>query len=172
MALINCPECGKEISDQSQMCIHCGYPIVEHQPTNSEYICTINEIPYDLSYEFSQIQNAKNNKAHRLAYDSTTNDIVNNICAKTSLATSDGYYLMEKIQTEQKVPSVYTPRYATEQNNKIAHTPAQVQCPYCKSTNTKKITTTSKAVHTALFGILSMSKNSKQWHCDNCGSDF
>ena len=27
MALINCPECGKEISDKSTQCIHCGYPI-------------------------------------------------------------------------------------------------------------------------------------------------
>ena len=25
MALIICPECGKEISDQSPACIHCGY---------------------------------------------------------------------------------------------------------------------------------------------------
>lgn len=25
MALINCPECGKEISDSSGVCIHCGY---------------------------------------------------------------------------------------------------------------------------------------------------
>lgn len=27
MALINCPECGKEISDSSENCIHCGYPM-------------------------------------------------------------------------------------------------------------------------------------------------
>lgn len=27
MALINCPECGKEISDKSFTCIHCGYPL-------------------------------------------------------------------------------------------------------------------------------------------------
>ena len=27
MALINCPECGKEISDKAEKCIHCGYPI-------------------------------------------------------------------------------------------------------------------------------------------------
>lgn len=27
MALINCPECGKEISDSSEKCIHCGYPL-------------------------------------------------------------------------------------------------------------------------------------------------
>ena len=29
MALINCPECGKEISSQANNCPHCGYPISE-----------------------------------------------------------------------------------------------------------------------------------------------
>lgn len=33
MALINCPECGKQVSDKSAICIHCGYPIAEHQQT-------------------------------------------------------------------------------------------------------------------------------------------
>ncbi len=28
MALIKCPECGKEISDKSRTCIHCGFPLV------------------------------------------------------------------------------------------------------------------------------------------------
>ena len=27
MALITCPECGKEVSDQAEVCIHCGYPL-------------------------------------------------------------------------------------------------------------------------------------------------
>lgn len=27
MALIQCPECGKEISDQSEKCLNCGFPI-------------------------------------------------------------------------------------------------------------------------------------------------
>lgn len=27
MALINCPECGREVSDQAKACIHCGYPL-------------------------------------------------------------------------------------------------------------------------------------------------
>ena len=27
MALIKCPECGKEISDKSPACIHCGFPL-------------------------------------------------------------------------------------------------------------------------------------------------
>lgn len=29
MALIKCPECGKEISDKSKQCIYCGYPLGE-----------------------------------------------------------------------------------------------------------------------------------------------
>lgn len=47
-----------------------------------------------------------------------------------------------------------------------------VSCPYCKSTNVKKITVGSKAVHTALFGIFSIGRNSKQWHCAKCNSEF
>lgn len=47
-----------------------------------------------------------------------------------------------------------------------------VECPYCHATNVKKITNTSKAVHTALFGVFSINRNSKQWHCNHCGSDF
>ncbi len=27
MALIKCPECGKEISDKASVCIHCGFPL-------------------------------------------------------------------------------------------------------------------------------------------------
>ena len=33
MALIRCPECGKEISDKAGQCIHCGIPL---QPRSSE----------------------------------------------------------------------------------------------------------------------------------------
>lgn len=47
-----------------------------------------------------------------------------------------------------------------------------VECPYCHSTNTKKISTSSKVSRVALFGIFSMGKVTKQWHCNNCKSDF
>lgn len=30
MALIKCPECGKEISDKARICVNCGYPISEY----------------------------------------------------------------------------------------------------------------------------------------------
>ena len=27
MALIKCPECGKDISNRTEKCVHCGYPV-------------------------------------------------------------------------------------------------------------------------------------------------
>ena len=33
MAIIKCPECGQEISDQSRNCIHCGYPLKKQKGT-------------------------------------------------------------------------------------------------------------------------------------------
>ena len=42
MALINCPECGKEISNQSDKCIHCGYPIHTNKPKQENQILETN----------------------------------------------------------------------------------------------------------------------------------
>lgn len=47
----------------------------------------------------------------------------------------------------------------------------RVICPYCKSTNTEKISTVSRAVSVSLVGAAS-GKIGKQWHCKNCGSNF
>lgn len=47
-----------------------------------------------------------------------------------------------------------------------------VECPYCHSKDTKKISGISKAGSIAVFGIFAMGKATKQWHCNNCKSDF
>lgn len=47
-----------------------------------------------------------------------------------------------------------------------------VICPYCKSKDTRKISGASKAGSVALWGIFSIGKVTKQWHCNNCKSDF
>lgn len=46
-----------------------------------------------------------------------------------------------------------------------------VECPYCHSTNTKKISAARRILSTELFGLGSK-KIGKQWHCNKCGSDF
>lgn len=47
----------------------------------------------------------------------------------------------------------------------------RVVCPYCKSTNTEKISTVSRAVSVSFVGAAS-GKIGKQWHCKQCGSNF
>lgn len=36
MAIISCPECGKQVSDKASACPNCGYPI--NTPTNSKTV--------------------------------------------------------------------------------------------------------------------------------------
>ena len=47
-----------------------------------------------------------------------------------------------------------------------------VKCPYCGSTNTKKITSVSKVAHAVTFGLLSINKITKEWYCNKCKSNF
>lgn len=47
----------------------------------------------------------------------------------------------------------------------------EIQCPYCHSRNTKKISTVGRLFSVSFFGLGS-SKVGKQWHCNKCGSDF
>ena len=42
MALIQCPECGKEVSDHAETCVHCGYPI-KNSPEKEESSVEIQE---------------------------------------------------------------------------------------------------------------------------------
>jgi len=43
MALINCPECNKEVSDQSDKCISCGYPLINHTVVKDTIIDTVSK---------------------------------------------------------------------------------------------------------------------------------
>ena len=47
----------------------------------------------------------------------------------------------------------------------------KIHCPYCKSDNVKKISIAGRAVSASTFGLASK-KVGKQWHCNNCKSDF
>ena len=48
---------------------------------------------------------------------------------------------------------------------------SKVKCPYCNSLNVTKIGTLDRMVSTGFLGLAS-SKVGKQWHCNDCKSDF
>ena len=49
MALIKCPECGKDISDRAPSCIHCGCPISFAAPQNGKIIIKAQTNPIDFT---------------------------------------------------------------------------------------------------------------------------
>ena len=78
------------------------------------------------------------------------------------------HYKLKYVDGTEKIEYCPEPLGSTRANSP---TPT-ITCPYCKSTNTKKISGLSKAVSVGLFGVFALGKTTKQWHCNSCNSDF
>lgn len=149
--LIKCPECGKEISDKSTKCINCGYPI---SSVSLEKTCVINGVSYNLADELNE-----------LIVNRTLVLVAKKIRDKCLINLSDARELCQIMSETKQVPPTF---------NSASEVVKQSvpRCPYCSSTDLKKISGFSKAGSVALFGIFSVGKVSKQWHCNSCKSDF
>jgi hypothetical protein len=81
--------------------------------------------------------------------------------------------LSKQYGTKENNPAIpdLTPQQIAQANAQAQDWLNKVHCPYCNSTNCKKISGVSKATSVAMFGIFSQ-KVKKQWHCNNCKSDF
>lgn len=63
-------------------------------------------------------------------------------------------------KSEENRINEYQQKYLAEHN---------IECPYCHSTNTSKISTVNRAISIGTFGLAS-SKIGKTHKCNNCGS--
>lgn len=89
-----------------------------------------------------------------------------NIYKAKSQNMSAEEYMQDRF--EKAIPETIETFNLGKNNNS---TNPNVACPYCKSANVSKISTLSRAVSVELLGLAS-SKVGKQWHCNNCKSDF
>lgn len=72
---------------------------------------------------------------------------------------------------KEPVPIDMDPQQQERVNYEAAESMRKVTCPYCGSVNVKKVSTISRMASVGFFGIGSK-KIGKQWHCNNCKSDF
>ena len=79
-------------------------------------------------------------------------------------------YKLRYVEGTERVE--YCPQPIGYKHTSSQPTTPTITCPYCKSTDTKKISGLSKAVSVGLFGIFALGKTTKQWHCNSCKSDF
>lgn len=99
-------------------------------------------------------------------YDFDNSDKYCPICKDCNIGLTHVATYDVDTETKSKPPEMQLEQYL-EYINK----PPTVTCPYCQSTDTKKISGTSRFMSTGIFGLASK-KIGKQWHCNKCTSDF
>ena len=151
MALIKCPECGKEISDKAKACPNCGCP---------------NEIKNEIHYEKFASYVCDNCGEGLYIPDTDVRDEY--LCPKCN---SPVWYLISSIVHPNTGKAI--DRYFDESRNvgyrKLeTHSQAKLKCPTCGSTNTRKIAGLERGASILTFGIFSKKIN-KSFKCNNCG---
>ena len=183
MALIICPECRKEISDKSKQCIYCGYPLdidnLHRDTADQLFMIKLNSIIGQNNAKMAKkIMCITNLNVSEAAYlvKNTPSIIINGLSyekCKEIQEIFNAYGAVKEIVEDNKSKTRNTSldNYNISDLKKDIRVQSQVRCPFCNTTNVKKISGTSKAISILGFGILS-NKIGKQWHCNDCGSDF
>ena len=111
MALIKCPECGGQVSDKADVCIHCGYPIKNidntliREETNKEIVLTDKE------------------KVIALAKDGLKVQAIKEIQSQTNLNLHEARKLLENMNITKV--STILPKKVMKKAPKI------IKCPVC-----------------------------------------
>lgn len=140
--LIKCPECGKEISNKSDKCIFCGYPI------NNQFKSIVNGKELDLSFLLDE--------SYSILFK--VRDLIQ-ITGSSILYVKP---LVEQIIDTKEIPRVINLPLDKQDSNDIPH------CPTCNSTNIEKIGTLERGTSIAMWGLFSKKIN-KSFKCKNCG---
>lgn len=145
--LLYCKKCGRIVFslDQNKTCDCCGqivYPIPKEYRGKGSYTTYQNDL-WD-KYVKTSPEFDPDLFEHR-------DEILAKQTAKYEATMAHGKAILE----------------GKDKGNKVS-----VECPYCHSTNTKKISTFSKVWSMHWLGMYSIGSIAKEWHCNNCNSDF
>ena len=147
MALINCPECGKEISDKSEVCINCGYPIA----TIKKYWCTFEGNTYDTSSIADEL----------LSGEIDDSEAISVMTSEMGCNVFEASYIVKQIK-ETGFPPRVMHNITLEDYKKNA----PPRCPKCGSTD---LTTSARGV-SLTRGFIGASKT--VFRCSKCGNAF
>lgn len=148
-----CIDCGRQLFDKDNFCDMCNSKNIIPE---EEYIKIVEKIKHANIFTKKRLLQ---NRDYKCIYDRLQQPEVS--YPKPIILGNSNYESDED----------YWKRINQHTINKDILTNKTVECPYCHSLNTKKISTTSKVVDTAVWGIFG-TKRYKQWHCNQCNSDF
>lgn len=170
MALIRCPECGTEVSDKAMACPKCAYPIP--QMFIPDYICP------KCNTECS----SREEVCPKCGYKIAKGDMLYQ-CPKCGGTEVGFFWGLEdaggggEVFCEKCLLPVYLPldnpniglQYKNIREEYLSFRRAMktargsVHCPYCNST---------LVMPAGFWKHQDDARNRRQWHCNNCGSNF
>lgn len=195
---IPCPECNEKMPEGTLRCPKCGFPMNDKE--NTDRLNRIHRLEYEVSDKSLYIKPIIYccicfvlSIAFFIFYSddfdgvSLTFALLFGLAAiflliwsimvvkehfqhkeDLELAKSDyeKYSQKQAIRDEQHIENVKQ----TWDEHRTRPSP-HIQCPYCHSTNVSRISTVSRVTSITMVGLASK-KIGKQWHCNNCKSDF
>lgn len=146
-----CPLCKSNFSDAFDECVYCDVKL-EVGTIETEYIATKKQI-----YEMSDTEILAEYADYRKRIEE-----------QIGHQMTDFEFIVGIRQARQENLNIKANNYFEKLESTQSNIP---KCPTCQSPNIKKVSTASKAASVALWGIFSQ-KVKKQWHCNNCGSEW
>ena len=163
MALILCPECGREISDKATHCVHCGFPINHGRAADRGMnlnsiggnICYIAGVKYDLSDLKKYVLNrSTGDQRHPF-------DVAAEWARRINGASANGIiHLMADIQKMGSVPETYD---LDQYTIKLKEDDGLIHCPKCNST----AVTAGQRGYSVVWGFVGSNRTMNR--CAKCG---
>lgn len=186
----HCPKCHQSFSDSFEECIYCGSELCvgDYVTYDEKTLKTGNQnrsihlkiVYYGLDLKPQSIQ-LKCSKCKNIIEITENFEIFDEIHSEHLIIKSDAQLTCSCGNTH---PFKKVVMEGEPQNNNTRTSASNVlhqgntsnmvnvpKCPTCQSTSIRKISGLSKAGSVALWGIFSQ-KVKKQWHCNNCGSEW
>lgn len=173
MALIKCPECGREVSDKAQTCIHCGYPIPKPK-------VTLYNVCFDPNTKMTW---SEKSDAKAFVYPYANKRLGGDrraVTAEVACAARPGGYIDFGITQAQANRIAEAARacgfkvvinsYVSKQNS-VDNKP---RCPTCRSEKIERIGELERYIDSTGFGTiagggLNSPSLGKTFKCNNCG---
>lgn len=168
MALIKCPECGKEISDKANSCPNCGYPLNHISTEEScKYNVSITKL-FDNCNKIALIGAIRGIKKWGLAETKTAIEklpttIFTNLDLDSAKSSQD---MLFKYGAESQITKVEESTFnvRSDENAFFAnYNTSMIICPHCGSTSV----TTGQRGFSLFSGFLGSSKTVNR--CSSCG---